>query len=93
MKVISPPNNNIRNNLNADHAATPKAKPVPPHKYNPYPIETKVDPHIAKIDRVRRAVHIINKMFFFMNAPIFYAQRLSLCFQLVYLRIYQDTLF
>ena len=60
MKVINPPNNNIRNSLNADHAATPKAKPTPPHKYNPYPREIKVDPHIEKIDRVRRAVHIIN---------------------------------
>ena len=70
MKVISPPNNNIRNNLNADQAATPKAKPVPPHKYNPYPIETKVDPHIVKIDRVTRAVHIINKIFFIVLNPI-----------------------
>ena len=70
MKVVNPPNSSVRNNLNADHAATPKAKPVPPHKYNPYPIETKVDPHIAKIDRVRRAVHIINKMFFIILNPI-----------------------
>ena len=93
MKVISPPNNNIRNNLNADQAATPKAKPTPPHKYNPYPIETKVDPHIEKIDSVTRAAHTINKIFFIISAPIFYAQRLSPCFQLAYLRIYQDTLF
>ena len=70
MKVVNPPNSSVRNNLNADHAATPKAKPVPPHKYNPYPIETKVDPHIVKIDRVRRAVHIINKMFFIILNPI-----------------------
>ena len=70
MKVINPPNSSVRNNLNADHAATPKAKPTPPHKYNPYPIETKVDPHIEKIDRVRRAVHIINKMFFIILNPI-----------------------
>lgn len=70
MKVVNPPNSSIRNNLNADHAATPKAKPTPPHKYNPYPIETKVDPHIEKSDRVRRAVHIINKMFFIVLNPI-----------------------
>ena len=70
MKVISPPNSSIRNNLNADHAAAPKAKPAPPHKYNPYPIEIKVDPHIVKIDRVRRAAHIINKMVFIILSPI-----------------------
>ena len=70
MKVVSPPNNNIRNNLNADHAATPKAKPVPPHKYNPYPIETKVDPHIEKIDSVTRVAHIRNKIFFIILNPV-----------------------
>lgn len=70
MKVINPPNNSIRNNLNADHAAAPKAKPTPPHKYNPYPIEIKVDPHIEKIDIARIAVHIINKMFFIISNPI-----------------------
>ena len=70
MKVVSPPNASIRNNLNADHAATPKAKPVPPHKYNPYPIETKVDPHIVKIDSVKRAANIRNKTFFMILSPI-----------------------
>lgn len=70
MKVVSPPNASIRNNLNADHAATPKAKPVPPHKYNPYPIETKVDPHIAKIDSVKKAAHIRNKICFIVLNPI-----------------------
>ena len=92
MKVITPPNNSIRNSLNADHAAKPSAKPNPPHKYNPYPIEIKVDPHIEKIDRVRRVVNTINKMFFIMSAPILYAQRLSPCFLLVYLRICRDIL-
>lgn len=70
MKVINPPNNSIRNSLNADHAATPKAKPVPPHKYNPYPIENKVDPHIEKIDRVRRIENTINKICFTVLPPI-----------------------
>ena len=92
MKVISPPNNSIRNSLNADHAAMPSAKPKPPHKYTPYPIEIKVDPHIEKIDRVRIAAHIRNKMFFIMNAPILYAQSLSPCFLLAYLRICRDIL-
>lgn len=70
MKVINPPNNSIRNSLNADQAAMPSAKPKPPHKYNPYPIEIKVDPPIDKIDRVRRIVNTINKICFTVLPPI-----------------------
>lgn len=70
MKVINPPNNSIRNSLNADQAAMPSAEPKPPHKYNPYPIEIKVDPHIEKIDRVRRIVNTINKISFTVLPPI-----------------------
>lgn len=70
MKVINPPNNSIRNSLNADQAAKPSVNPKPPHTYNPYPIEIKVDPHIEKIDRVRRIENTINKICFTVLPPI-----------------------
>ena len=70
MKVINPPNKSIRNSLNADHAALLSANPKPPHKYNPYPIEIKVDPHIDKNDRVRRIENTINNICFTVLPPI-----------------------
>ena len=60
----------VKNSLNADHAATAKGRPAPPHKYNPYPILTIVAPHIAAKDTANRIPNMIYSICFTVLDPI-----------------------